>query len=476
MIAGSTLILLAAVASKIARWLGIPAIILFLAIGMTVGSDGPGGVAFSDYEMASSVGTVALAFILFSGGLSTNWRHVQPVLKEGLSLATIGVVVTAMVVGVLAAWILNESLLYGCLLGATISSTDAAAVFSVLRARTLALKDNMGDLLELESGINDPTAVILTVTLVALLGPQEPTAFSLFVDFVQQVVFGFFFGWLIARLTLFFLNRYGLDYPGLYPVVFVATSLLVYGVTATAGGSGFLAVYIAGLLLGNSNFTQRRSVSRFFDAIAWLSQIAMFLVLGLLVFPEDLIDVAPQALLISAALVFVARPISVFVGLAFAKKRSWQFKALTSWVGLRGAVPIILATFPLSAGIPKADLIFNVVFFTTVLSVMVQGTTVAWVARKLGMVSDETIDDRKPDTVFTREGLHQVVVQPNSLGAGKRIVELDVPRDTLFVLVSRENEHELPHGSTVLMPGDTALLLGSLHGVNLVKKKLTHPT
>jgi cell volume regulation protein A len=471
MIAGSSLILIAAVASKLAGRLGIPAIILFLGIGMIAGSDGPGGIQFDNYEAARAVGVIALCFILFAGGLSTQWRHIRPVLAEGLVLASVGVVVTAGVVGVVSAWILDESMLYGFLVGAVLSSTDAAAVFSVLRARSLALKDNMGDLLELESGINDPTAVILTVMLISMLGPEHHSAAYHALEFLREIAFGLLFGYTIARATVFGINRIGLDYDGLYPVVSVAVVTLTYGLTAISGGSGFLAVYIAGLTLGNMNFTRRRSVSKFHDGIAWLSQISMFLMLGLLVFPSNLLDVAPRAMLISVVLVFVARPISVFLGLAFSK-RSIRYKALLSWVGLRGAVPIILATFPLVENIENADLIFNVVFFTTLLSVMVQGTSVSWVANKLGMTSDHEVDDRRPDTVFARDGLHEIIVQPHAEGAGKRIVELEVPRDALFVLVSRADEHELPHGSTVLHPGDTALLLGSPESVREVSKKL----
>lgn len=471
MIAGSSLILIAAVASKIAGRLGIPAIILFIGIGMIAGSDGPGGIEFDNYEAARAIGVIALCFILFAGGLSTQWRHIRPVLGEGLILATVGVAITAGIVGSVAAWILNESLLYGFLVGAVLSSTDAAAVFSVLRARSLALKNNMGDLLELESGINDPTAVILTITLITMLGPEHHSNLYLAYEFVREVAVGLLFGWAIARATVFGINRIGLDYDGLYPVVSVAVVILTYGLTSTAGGSGFLAVYIAGLVLGNMNFTRRRSVSKFHDGIAWLSQISMFLMLGLLVFPSNVLDVAPRALLISFVLVFVARPIAVFVGLAFSK-RSTKYKLLLSWVGLRGAVPIILATFPLVENIENADLIFNVVFFTTLLSVLVQGTSVSWVANKLGMTSDQAVDDRRPDTVFARDGLHEIVVQPKSAGAGKRIVELEVPRDALFVLVSRSDEHELPHGSTVLHPGDTALLLGNPDSIRKVSEKL----
>lgn len=438
---------------------------------MIAGSDGPGGIDFNNYEVAQALGTIALCFILFAGGLSTQWRHIRPVLGEGLLLASVGVMGTAIIVGAFAAWILDESMLYGCLLGATISSTDAAAVFSVLKARSLALKDHMTDLLELESGVNDPTAVILTVSLIAMIGPEHHSAGGLIVDFILEVVIGLVVGLLIARATAFCINRYGLDYEGLYPVVSVAVAILTYGLAAVAHGSGFLAVYVAGVALGNMDFSRRRSVSKFQDGIAWLSQISMFLMLGLLVYPSELLDVAPKALLIAAVLVFIARPAAVFLGLALSK-RTWQFKTLVSWVGLRGAVPIVLATFPLVEHVDNAELIFNVVFFTTVLSVLIQGSTVAWVARKLGMVSEEVIDDRKPDTVWARDGLHQVVVQPNANAAGKRIVELGVPRDALFVLVSRENEHELPHGSTVLQPGDTALLLGNPESVKHISRKL----
>jgi cell volume regulation protein A len=474
MIAASGLVLIAAVASKVAGRLGIPALLLFLSIGMFAGSDGAGGIQFADYELARTLGTVALCFILFAGGLSTEWRHIRPVLREGLLLATFGVAVTAGIVGVVAAWILDESLLYGLLVGGIISSTDAAAVFSVLRARALGLKDSMSDLLELESGINDPAAVILTVTLVTMLGDHHESGWMLMLEVLREVGVGLLFGMTIARVTVKAINKFGLDYEGLYPVVSLAVVVLTYGLTGLSGGSGFLAVYIAGLVMGNSDFTRRRSMTKFHDGIAWLSQISMFLMLGLLVFPSQLIDVAPEALAVTFALVFIARPAAVFLCLAFSK-HSFRYKAVLSWIGLRGAVPIILATFPLVDGTRGANVIFNVVFFTTLVSVLLQGTTVSWVARRLGIASDEPTDERRPDTVWTREGLHEVIIHEGSAAAGKRIVELGVPRDALFVLVSREDEHELPHGATVLHPGDKALLLGEPDSVASLREKLMNP-
>ncbi|MEW6475348.1 MAG: potassium/proton antiporter, partial [Actinomycetota bacterium] len=306
--AAAALILVGVLASKISTHLGVPALLLFLGVGMLAGSDGVGGIHFEDFQLAQSVGIVALAFILFAGGLSTGWAEVRPVLAPGVALATVGVVVTALVAGGIAAWALDLSATTGFLLGAIISSTDAAAVFSVLRSRNVSLRGEIRPLLELESGSNDPMAVFLTVGFLELLTDPGRSVLSLMPLFAQQMAVGAVLGYLLARGTVVAINRLRLEYEGLYPVVTLAVVVLTYGITALLGGSGFLAVYVAGIVMGNREFLHKKSLMRFHDAIAWLSQISMFLVLGLLVFPSELPAVAGRALLVAAALVLVARP------------------------------------------------------------------------------------------------------------------------------------------------------------------------
>ena len=382
----SLLLLLSIFAWKVSSRLGIPALLLFLGIGMLAGSDGPGGIYFDDALLAQSVGVVALAFILFAGGLETEWQVVRPALGGALSLSTIGVLLTAMVVAVFALLVLHVSFLEGLLLGAIISATDAAAVFSVLGARNLQLTGKLLPLLELESGTNDPMAVFLTLGLTRLLTNPHESVVGVILLFVQQMGVGVVLGLLIGWVAIWLLNRLQLDVEGLYRVFTIALVLFTYGLTAILGGSGFLAVYLVGLLLGNSSVQRVDRLSRFHDGIAWLMQIGMFLLLGLLVFPSRLPAVVGSGLLITAVAVFVARPVSVFIAL-FPVKMSWQEKCFVSWVGLRGAVPIVLATFPLLAGLPRASLLFDLVFFVVLVSVLLQGASAPVVARWLGVIT-----------------------------------------------------------------------------------------
>ena len=382
----SILLLLSILAWKVSSRLGIPALLLFLGIGMLAGSDGPGGIYFDDALVAQSVGVVALAFILFAGGLETEWQVVRPALGGALSLSTIGVLVTAVVVAVFALLVLHVSFLEGLLLGAIISATDAAAVFSVLGARNLQLTGKLLPLLELESGTNDPMAVFLTLGLTRLPTNPHESVVGVILLFVQQMGVGVVLGLLIGWAAIWLLKHLHLDVEGLYRVFTIALVLFTYGLTAMLGGSGFLAVYLVGLLLGNSSVQRVDRLSRFHDGIAWLMQIAMFLILGLLVFPSRLPAVVGSGLLITGVAVFLARPVSVFIAL-FPVKMSWQEKCFVSWVGLRGAVPIVLATFPLLAGLPRASLLFDLVFFVVLVSVLLQGASAPVVARWLGVIT-----------------------------------------------------------------------------------------
>ncbi|MFL5695058.1 MAG: potassium/proton antiporter [Ktedonobacteraceae bacterium] len=386
LLASSVLLLLSILAWKVASRLGIPALLLFLGIGMLAGSEGLGGIYFDDAFVAQSVGVVALAFILFAGGLDTQWQAVRPALAGALALSTIGVLLTALIVALFAVVILHFSFLEGLLLGSIISATDAASVFSVLGARNLHLKGRLLPLLELESGSNDPMAVFLTIGLTNLLINPHESVFTLILLFVQEMAVGAICGLLLGWGAILLISRLNLDVEGLYPVLTIALVLLTYGLTATLGGSGFLAVYLAGLLLGNSTVQHVDRLTRFHDGIAWLMEIGMFLILGLLVFPSRLPAVAVSGLLITAVVIFLARPVSVLITF-LPVKMSFQEKLFISWVGLRGATPIVLATFPLLAGIPKAAFLFDLVFFVVLASVLLQGTSVPLVAKRLGVIT-----------------------------------------------------------------------------------------
>ncbi len=449
------------VASKISARSGVPALLLFMGLGMLAGSEGPGGITFDEPLVAQGVGIVALAFILFAGGVDTRWRDVRPVLGSGLLLSTVGVAVTAGVTGAVATVVLDLPWAVGLLVGAIVSSTDAAAVFSVLRSRSIGLRGRLRPVLELESGSNDPMAILLTIGLIewiTLDGVGPARAVWLLAG---QLLLGLVGGLVVAGLLVLVLRRFHLEQQGLYPVLTVAAVVLTYAVTAEVGGSGFLAVYVAGLIVGSADVAHKRRLEDFHDAVAWFMQIVLFLALGLLVFPTQLPAVAGPAVVILLALMLLARPLAVLVCLP----RGWSLpeRGLIAWVGLRGAAPILLATFPMVAGVDAAGTIFDVVFFVVLLSVLIQGTTIPPVARRLGV--DAPLSPAQPLAV---EAVHQDVtdlelveleVGEHAPAAGRRILELDLPEQALIVLLTRGDDRAIPQGTTKLAAGDGLVVL-----------------
>lgn len=463
----SGLVLAGVLASKLSSRVGIPSLLLFLAVGMLAGSDGIGRIDFDNAELAQSLGVIALAFILFAGGLDTSWSSVRPVLSQAVVMATAGVLATALIVGAVAVWVLGVPLWTGLLVGAIVSSTDAAAVFAVLRSRSVSLRAPIRPLLELESGSNDPMAVFLTIGFLELVTERSSSLFELIPMFAAQMAVGAVVGLAAGRAGLWAINRIRLDYEGLYPVFVLAIVGATYGVAASLQGSGFLAVYIAGLLAGNARFIHKHSLKRFLDGIAWVSQIGMFVVLGLQVFPSDLPAVALDGLLVAAALIFVARPVAVFLSLT-PFRVPWRNQTLIAWVGLRGAAPIILATFPLMERIEDADLIFDLVFFVVITSVLVQGTTIPRVAAWLGVAEPITQRTVWPIELATLppdgSELHELTVGPQTAAAGTAVVDLGVPPGTIIVLVERAGTFAVPTGSTELLAGDKLLVLATAKG------------
>jgi len=468
----SILLLISVLVSKISDRFGVPVLLLFLILGMLAGSDGPGGIYFDDPALARSIGVIALILILFSGGMDTDWNSIRPVIKEGLLLSTLGVLLTALTVGFFARALLGWSLVEGLLLGSIVSSTDAAAVFSVLRSKSIGLKGQLKPLLELESGSNDPMAIFLTVGLIQLITQPGLSPLNLIGFFVLQMLIGAVLGYCMGRVMVFLINRLKLGYEGLYPVLTLSLVLLTFGLTNAIGGNGFLA----GIILARHDFIHKRSLVRFHDGLAWLMQIAMFLSLGLLVFPSRLVPVAGIGLLIAGWLIFIARPVSVFVSL-LPSALNWREKAFISWVGLRGAVPIILAIFPLLAGIPEAHVIFNVIFFVVLASVLLQGTSIPLVTRWLKVYAP-IIPKRMYPIEYTPMGglkseLKELTIPPNSPATGKAIVELGLPADFLIILIARDNDFMLPSGGTVLQGGDTLLVLSDKKSLDEMLAKLT---
>lgn len=463
LLGAAALLILSVIASKASGQLGVPALVLFLGIGMLAGSEGLGGIYFDNAQIAQTIGVVALAFILFSGGLDTQWRVVRPVLWPGMALSTIGVVLTAGILALFATLILGLTPLEGMLLGAIVSSTDAAAVFAVLRSKGVQLKGQLEPLLELESGSNDPMAVLLTLGLTRLLIEPNTSLLELAELFVEQAVFGLVCGYVIARVAVIVINRIRLGYDGLYSVLTIAVVMVSYAATAALGGSGFLATYVTGLVMGRYDFVHKRSLARFHDGLAWLMQIAMFLTLGLLVFPSQLIPIAGVALLTAAVLTLVARPLAVFVTL-LPFRLGWRANLFVSWVGLRGATPIVLATFPLLAGVPNANGLFNLVFFVVITSVLVQGTTVPFVSKLLKLndpVAPSHDDPRETWIKDLTAQLNEVRVGEESPAAGRPIVALELPTNALVVLIRRGDGQIIPTGSSVLEAGDRLMVLAN---------------
>lgn len=377
--------------SKLSDLFSIPALLLFLITGMLLGSDGLGFIKLNNPALAQSIGVIALMFIMFSGGLGTKWNETRPAAKEGLLLATIGVLIAAVIISWIASVFLGLTLLESLLLASIISSTDAPTVFSILRSKNIHLKGRLKLLLELESGSNDPMAIFLTTAVLQSMTQPQFSFASMLVFLILQILVGAIGGFLMAKLMHFFISRLRLGYEGLYPLITLAFVLLTFGITDQLGGSGFLAVYLAGIVLGNCDFKQRENLLRFHDSIAWLMQIVLFLTLGALVSPLQWMTIWKNGLLLAASLMLFARPISVFISLP-GGGLTWREKTFVSWVGLRGAVPIILATFPLIAGVSGADLIFHFVFITVLTSMLLQGVSIPFAARWLQVAESDSFE------------------------------------------------------------------------------------
>lgn len=453
------LMLLSVVSSKLSNTFGIPALFIFLALGMLAGSDGILGINFDDVAVAQNIGTIALIFILFGGGFDTAWKAVKPVLKEGIILATFGVLLTAVLVAVGVYFLFDFTFLEAMLLGAIISSTDAAAVFAILRSKGIALKKRLGPLLELESGSNDPMAIFLTVSILQMiLLPQEATVsqwlLQFFLQFLIGGVLGFAFGFALPHI----LNRIHLSYYGLYPVFTIGWILLLFASTSMLDGNGFLAVYLAGIVANTKEFVHKKNLVGFHDGLSWIMQIAVFLTLGLLVFPSELPDVAFQGLAVALLLMFVARPVGVFISLMFSSF-SIREKTFISWVGLRGAVPIVLATYPyLAQGFEHSHLIFNTVFFMVLASILIQGTSLPFMAKWLKVEAVKYEHEKVVASPLLLYTLKQFYIEKGSSVIGKTIVELALPHDFFILLIKRNNEYVKPTGSTTLEENDMLLI------------------
>lgn len=479
LLAMSGLFFVSLMAGKAGYRFGVPALLLFLSVGMLAGSDGL-GIHFEDLHTSQAIGTVALCFILFSGGMDTKIEEIRPVVWQGVILATFGVLITAVLTGLVTWWVLGMThasagvgLTTSLLLAATMSSTDSASVFSILRSRGLHLKNNLRPMLELESGSNDPMAYILTITLIQIIrmgsSPNYVTATGML---LSQLAIGAALGYALGRLAVPVINRIRIDNQSLYPILLLTICLFIFSSVHFMGGNAYLAVYVGGLILGNSRFAHKRSSMAFFDGLAWLSQLTLFLTLGLLVNPRELLPIAVPGLIISAAMILITRPATVFFCLLPFRKMPFADKSFVSWVGLRGAVPIIFAMIPLVENVPHARLIFNIVFFCTLTSLVIQGTTLPKVAQWLHLTEEpapirglESFDLDISDEV--KSVTTEITVNQRALLFGNTLMEMPLPENTIVVLVRRGDKYFVPTGQTPLMENDRLLIITDDHAALL---------
>jgi len=471
----SVLFFLSILAGKASSRFGVPALLLFLSVGMLSGSNGL-GIQFENIQIAQTIGTIALCIILFSGGLDTKISEIRPIIAQGVILATLGVFITAVITGVLIWWIFGMTMesagigfITSLLLASTMSSTDSASVFSILRSKGLHLKNNLRPMLELESGSNDPMAYVLVITLIEIIKMESTPNYWLAGGMLLvQLGIGAAAGYFLGKISVVIINRLRIGNESLYPILVFTFCIFIFSFTYFIKGNGFLAVYIGGLVIGNSKFVHKRSALSFFDGLAWMFQLIMFLTLGLLVNPDELVPIIVPGLIISFLMIFISRPLTVFLCLLPFPKMPVKDKTYISWVGLRGAVPIIFAIIPLAENVPHARLIFNIVFFCTLVSLLVQGTSLPIVAKKLGL-AEKPSRIKKPksfDVDFSddyKSVTTEIEITPQALAKGNRLIDLALPEKTLVVMVRRDDKYFVPTGSTDLKEQDKLLIITDNH-------------
>ena len=469
LLVGSVLIFTSILISKTGYRFGIPTLLLFLLVGMAFGSDGL-GIQFNSASDAQFIGMMALSIILFSGGMDTRYSDIKPVLKQGILLSTVGVLVTTLLTGLFIYFLSNHTqanieltLLVSLLLAATMSSTDSASVFSLLRSQRMNLKYNLRPMLELESGSNDPMAYMLTIVLIQVIGSGSNFDIVIILkDLFLQFLFGGVLGYAFGKFSVWLINKIELSNSSLYPILLLSIIFITFTLTDLVKGNGYPAVYIAGMIVGNARLAYRKETNTFMNGLTWLFQIIMFLTLGLLVNPHEMIDIAVTALLIGIFMILIARPVSVFLCLLPFKGISNKARIFISWVGLRGAVPIIFATYPVIAQIPGSNQLFNTVFFITLLSLIIQGMTISKMARWLKLDLPEEKEGNEfgvelPEEIDTH--LDDITLTEDMLTVGNRLADMNIPKGTLVMLIKRGNEFIIPNGQIELHAGDKLLVM-----------------
>ncbi|WP_240377359.1 potassium/proton antiporter [Bacillus piscicola] len=456
------LLIVGVTVTKFSSRLGMPSLVLFILVGMLFGSDGLGIIYFDNAEQAQLVGILALVIILFEGGTHTTWKTVRPIIKPAVSLATIGVVITSLVVGIAAKVIMDLSWLEALLLGSIVGSTDAAAVFASLKERNINTK--MAATLEAESGSNDPMAMLLTIIFIELIVIDQPNYWVLAGSFFWQMGAGVLMGLIFGKLATAAINRINLDSSGLYPIFALSFALLTYSITSLFQASGLLAVYIAAIIVGNSEITYRHSIFRFNEGFAWMAQILMFIILGLLAFPEEIlsIPVIVNGLVLSAILIVAARPLAVFLA-TLGMKFSLKEKTFLSWAGLRGAVPIVLATFPIVAGIDSGKMIFNVVFFIVLTSALIQGASISKIAKLLGLSGPKKdAPHHSLELVSIGKANAEIIefkTDDSTPIVGETLNDINFPKSALISAIVRDGQLVTPYGETVIQEDDYLYIL-----------------
>lgn len=466
---GSILLFVSILMGKTGYKFGVPTLLLFLLVGMLFGSDGL-GIQFNNMHIAQFIGMVALSIILFSGGMDTRFADIRPVLGPGIVLSTAGVLLTALLTGTFVWWLsgmswtnIHFAFVPSLLLAAMMSSTDSASVFAILRSQKMHLKNNLRPMLELESGSNDPMAYMLTIVLIQIAQSDADVGIAELIRlFVVQFAVGAAVGYMLGWIAVKMLNRLNIDNQSLYPILLIAVAFFTLSATDLIGGNGYLAVYITGIIIGNNRIPHRREIATFMDGLTWLFQIIMFIMLGLLVNPHEMLDVALVALLIGLFMIFVGRPLSVMLCLLPFRRITMRSKLFISWVGLRGAVPIIFATYPVVAGIEGSDLIFNIVFFITIISLVVQGATLSQATRflKLSAPLEKTGNEfgvELPEEIDS--DLSEVTITTEMLEEADTLRDMNLPSGTLVMIVKRNDEFLIPNGTLRLHEGDKLLLI-----------------
>lgn len=460
MIICGLVLLICITSSKVLYKFGVPMLLIFIILGMLFGSDGVVGIYFDNYELTRELCSFGLVFIMFYGGFGTNWKEAKPVARESILMSTFGVIITSGLTGLFCYFVLKTSLLEGLLIGSIVGSTDAASVFSILRSQKLNLKGEIASILEVESGSNDPIAYMLTLIVLTLMNNGGIS--SIVPTVIGQIIFGILIGVILSKLTVYIMRNANFEVDGFYTIFITAIAILSYALSEWVGGNGYLSVYIAGIIIGNSKIPHKRSLVHFFDGVSWIMQIMLFFVLGLLAFPSELPSVIGSSILISIFMIIIARPIATFGVLSWFKIPFKQ-QLFVSWVGLRGAASIVFAIYAITSGIPLENDIFHIIFFIALLSVAIQGTLIPKVARKLDLVDDtktvlKTFTDYQEDRSTT---LIEYNVDSNSSWKEKTIMEADIPEEILIVMIKRDSEIIVPKGSTLINQGDILVLSGN---------------